>query len=358
MNVSKSKKRRQSMNQVNRGNIFASVMMGVQLIVMFLVGMLLYGLNTHLDTTTMQTIYELLVVVPPVLIYLAVSGESPKEVFSLNKISIGNILFIVILVVFAMPIGMFISLISAQFFPNTVSEVVGQITSESQGLFIPLTALALVPAVLEELAFRGIVFSAYKKVDIKKAALVNGLFFAMFHLNLQQFLYTFALGIFFSYLVHYTRSILSSVIAHFTFNGIVVVLSRLISSAESSVSGLAAVGTANVAQSAEETASAIGSFAWLAMISGVIFFALFSAFVKYNNRINSENEEFYIPEMQPDQNETNTPDIQETSIQAERRAAVALIEKRESKILRPTFFITIITYIFMSIILYAIAHSW
>ena len=52
------------------------------------------------------------------------------------------------------------------------------------------------------------------------SVILNGLLFAVFHLDLQQGLYTFLMGILFATLVIRTNSIFSSIIAHITINGI------------------------------------------------------------------------------------------------------------------------------------------
>lgn len=75
---------------------------------------------------------------------------------------------------------------------------------------------------------RGILLSGYDGVDIKKAMLLNGLFFGMLHLNLQQFLYAFALGALFAYMVRLTDSIIPSMVAHFTINGSQVLMQKLL----------------------------------------------------------------------------------------------------------------------------------
>ena len=50
------------------------------------------------------------------------------------------------------------------------------------------------------------------------AALMSGLLFGCFHLNINQALYAFVMGIVFAYMVEATGSLWSSVIAHFAVN--------------------------------------------------------------------------------------------------------------------------------------------
>ena len=56
---------------------------------------------------------------------------------------------------------------------------------------------------------------------------MSGLYFGLMHLDGQQFLYAFAMGIVFCYMVYKTNSIFSSIISHFTINSSQTLLLRL-----------------------------------------------------------------------------------------------------------------------------------
>ena len=76
------------------------------------------------------------------------------------------------------------------------------------------------------------------------AALMSGLLFGCFHLNINQALYAFVMGIVFAYMVEATGSLWSSVIAHFAVNtysiGIVQLLKMAgMYTADGQVSGVA-----------------------------------------------------------------------------------------------------------------------
>ena len=60
------------------------------------------------------------------------------------------------------------------------------------------------------------------------AILLTGFLFGCMHMNLNQFIYAFALGIYLAFLVEATGSIFSSMIAHFTLNATSVVMSFLL----------------------------------------------------------------------------------------------------------------------------------
>ena len=88
--------------------------------------------------------------------------------------------------------------------------------------------LAIVPAVFEELIFRGIVFNGLcKRFKTSSAIILSALLFALFHGNLQQFIYPFILGMIMAWIVARTGSVVCSMIIHFINNFIVVLFAYL-----------------------------------------------------------------------------------------------------------------------------------
>ena len=91
--------------------------------------------------------------------------------------------------------------------------------------FAALLLLAFIPAVEEELIFRGIIFNGLRsRFKDYQAILISAAMFAVMHANLQQLVYPFLLGIIMAWVVMRTGSMVSSVIVHFTNNAIVVTL--------------------------------------------------------------------------------------------------------------------------------------
>ena len=88
-----------------------------------------------------------------------------------------------------------------------------------------LLVLALLPAICEELIFRGVVLKGLRRnfSDIT-AVLLSALMFCLMHGNLQQFAYTFLLGVVLGWIATRTGSIFSSMIVHFVNNFIVITM--------------------------------------------------------------------------------------------------------------------------------------
>lgn len=88
---------------------------------------------------------------------------------------------------------------------------------------LAVVVLAIIPAIGEELIFRGVVFRGLNSRYSNLLAIVlSSIMFAFFHMSLQQIFYQFLLGMIMAWIVLKTDSLISSMIVHFTSNFLVV----------------------------------------------------------------------------------------------------------------------------------------
>lgn len=93
------------------------------------------------------------------------------------------------------------------------------------GFVIDLTLLALLPAVCEEMLFRGILQNGLlQKMSQPSAILIAGTLFAAYHLNPWLFPFYVVLGILFGWIYIRTNSLPLAMLAHFVNNAVGVVL--------------------------------------------------------------------------------------------------------------------------------------
>ncbi len=170
-----------------------------------------------------QDIFYFLV---PVTIYFIFTKSRPGDVIPHNRLSAKNILFILALTLFFSPIVSAISSITALFAPTDVNNDILDILSTTP-FIVSVISMAIMPAIFEELVFRGILLSNYKNTGLIKAAFASALFFGLIHGNVYQMIYAIAAGVFFAVLVAYTNSIFASVLSHFLFNGVQVVMTEI-----------------------------------------------------------------------------------------------------------------------------------
>lgn len=211
-------------NKVKKANLFfMSILISLILASLF-AGNIFYALN--ISNAMSIVLVEIIFLLIPTFIYFIINKSSVKEDLKLNFMDTPSLGIVVAIGFVSYPIMMFVGAVSQIFFRNFVNDVFN--TLATLPYIECLAIVALTPAICEEIVMRGVVFSNYEDVNIKKAVLMNGFMFGVFHLNPQQFFYAFVLGALFAYLVYITNSIFSSMICHFILNGISVTLSFIV----------------------------------------------------------------------------------------------------------------------------------
>ena len=93
-------------------------------------------------------------------------------------------------------------------------------------MLLNLLMLAAIPAVCEEFVFRGVIQKTlvgwFRNPHV--AIVVTAAVFSLTHFEMFYFVPRFVLGICLGYIYYYTRTIWASVLAHFTNNALIVVL--------------------------------------------------------------------------------------------------------------------------------------
>lgn len=188
------------------------------------------GIN---DIRIMLFLNHIVCFIIPAIIFFIITKENIKETLRLNKISINQIIILILIAFLSQPIMMACSAISMLFFNNNVSVLFEYI--QKSPYIILMMLIAVMPAITEEVTIRGIVLSGFDKISDFKAALLTGILFGVFHLDGQQFLYAAVLGVILGYSVRITNSLFSSMLIHFTINGTSVTLQKIINKFESTI---------------------------------------------------------------------------------------------------------------------------
>src|SRR4029079_18574113 len=90
--------------------------------------------------------------------------------------------------------------------------------------WLPYVMMALLPAICEELAFRGFVLSGLRHLGSKRWAIgLSAIFFGMAHGIIQQSLSATALGLVIGYVAVQTGSLIPGMLFHLTYNSLMFV---------------------------------------------------------------------------------------------------------------------------------------
>lgn len=177
---------------------------------------LLQGILSQLSMVQLSVAGEILFAVP-VILYLVIKRIRPDTWIPFRKIGISTLLMSVLTGILLLPLVTFINAFSMLFATNYVSESSEQLVSNP--FWVNLLIIAVIPAVMEELIYRGIFYHAYREKGVILGAVASAIVFGVMHRNLNQFFYAAVLGVVFCILVEITGSIYASMAAHFAING-------------------------------------------------------------------------------------------------------------------------------------------
>jgi len=199
-------------------------------------GMGIFITNTYLFTTLF---YGILLIAA--FLYLKICGDDTKKTLRMHKIHIGSFFLVILLAFTIRPVAGFITMIANLFFQDVTTNTMTQKVMQSLGLSVFTTAF--LPGLVEEILFRGVLYSRLRKANPIKGILLSALLFGIAHMNFQQFSYAFFLGIVFGCLLEATDSIFATITAHMIFNGSSILLTYAISKV--SLFGVNNLDTAN-----------------------------------------------------------------------------------------------------------------
>lgn len=199
------------------------LLFSVILILLFSIGSLLV-LKHGIKGAIVQ---QILIGVLPVL-YCCYIKTDFKSVFRLKMPRLVHIIAAVITWAGAFIVMEIVSVFLANIFPesyNSADDAVNLLITDSSTLLI-IIAVAVMPAICEELAFRGLLFGTLsKKYKIWPAIIISGLIFGIYHGNLIKTFVVGFLGMTMAYVIYNTDSIFVSMIMHFLNNFIAIALS-------------------------------------------------------------------------------------------------------------------------------------
>lgn len=100
-------------------------------------------------------------------------------------------------------------------------------TGSEPNVLLYFLTVAILPALVEEFAFRGVVMGVLRPYSEGLAILISSAAFALMHGNFVQLPFTFCCGLVFAYIDIKTNSLLPSIIIHFFNNGLSVLFDVL-----------------------------------------------------------------------------------------------------------------------------------
>ena len=180
--------------------------------------------NLSSDTNVFVAIgiIQLAAIALPCIIYYLIKGRklsSPVMLLSRGGINLFFVLFAAVFFVCGMLLIKYIYFVnggSVTSLVNYYDDISG--TYEGTGDLEIIISMIIIPAVCEELFFRGIVFSEYRGYGTANAIIISALCFAIMHFSLQNFMIYLFAGVLLGFVTAITRSVIPAIALHLMSN--------------------------------------------------------------------------------------------------------------------------------------------
>ena len=223
-----------------------SVSDGVILYALGLVLLIYFGSYIQLKLKMTGIVLTQVMIISLPLLFAYYIKSDFKKVFSLKLPKIKHLFGAACLWFGTYLLAMVITNIIMYYFPQN-QEIVEGLNNAlfiKDNLLLNLLIVAAMPAVCEEIFFRGFILTSFKnnKKSYRGAIIFSGILFGLMHMDFIRVVPTSILGIAFAYAVCKTNSIAVSMFMHFLNNGFAVVVTHISSKFSDNVQTTEVVG--------------------------------------------------------------------------------------------------------------------
>jgi membrane protease YdiL (CAAX protease family) len=174
-------------------------------------------------------IAEALMIGAPVVVFIA-AGRPGKSLLKINKPRVSEMLLSFGMAVGGFGVFTFLGILMRMLLTshNIPQDGFGISFSNGWELAVWIASLGVIPAFMEEFAFRGVVLGVYERhMRPFWAILLSAVLFGVLHLRVAFFYFYIGIGVILGWTVYRSRSIWPGILIHFTHNTLVVVLGYL-----------------------------------------------------------------------------------------------------------------------------------
>ena len=172
-------------------------------------------------------VMEILVFVIPSFIYKRIQGPIEYKKLGIRPVGASSVILSVCAAIFMFCAAVLTSLRSpsTDIYHADLSEI------GVMNVIYIVVIYCLLPAAVEEIAFRSVIYGEYRRHGIFGAVLLSSVLFALLHFSLSSFITYFICGVVLALVYEVTRSVFASMTVHFLYNLLSVFTSKMLSDA-------------------------------------------------------------------------------------------------------------------------------
>ena len=208
-----------------RINIFIPILFISYVVMSMLIGTIIRVTGINLPLWVNYILGEVLIVLPAV-VYVILFKINIIKCMPYRKLKVTDGVLSLLIGYALIPLVLFVSNLTTLFSTNYLQDSMSELTSYP--FLVQLFLIAVVPAVVEEFVFRGLIYHSYRKNGILGAAVLSAVVFGFMHLNINQLSYALIMGVVFALMVEVTGSMYSAMLAHFAVNSYSITMLKLL----------------------------------------------------------------------------------------------------------------------------------
>ncbi|MEX0676215.1 MAG: ABC transporter permease subunit/CPBP intramembrane protease [Pirellulales bacterium] len=182
------------------------------------------------DFVTVAAVTQLVVIATPVLLMTVMLTRSPAQTLLLRRPALRASLAAVLLAVVLHPTANLLQVIVNRVYPlnEQLVQALNRLLLEQDNIWILLLVIAVMPAICEELAFRGFILSGLRHMGHKwSAIIISSIFFGAAHALFQQSIVTFVVGMILGFIAVQAGSLVPCMLFHVVHNSMGVLVHKL-----------------------------------------------------------------------------------------------------------------------------------
>lgn len=173
--------------------------------------------NVLLKDKLLLMLVSQMIILIPMVVFCIKRKQDIKSIMRFSGINILTLVLLTLLTYTLMPVMSFINLLSMIFVDNKIANTVNSVVEEYP-IGVGILVIAIIPAFVEELLCRGIIYNTHAIYNKRLAIVFSGLLFGILHGNFNQFAYAFFMGVVFALIIEATDSTISTIWCHFIIN--------------------------------------------------------------------------------------------------------------------------------------------
>ncbi len=204
-----------------KSNLYAPILFGVVMLFTGLTGLIVsVAQKFEMDLFLSSTIIQLIVYLLPLAFYCKVRGYDIVSTMNFRYVSPSKIPFLVNMALIFFVGSTLLRYFGLFFFDSAmvVTPSAVNIPVESTNGFLTIFCGIVLPAVFEELLFRGVLLEEYRSYGSYWSVAISTVMFAMLHLSLENFIYYLFMGVVFGIIALASDSVIPGILLHILVN--------------------------------------------------------------------------------------------------------------------------------------------